>query len=233
MNGKISHLPKDLREQLNRRLDDGERHDRILAWLNSLPEVRALAAADFAGRPISKQNLYEWTQHSFRRWKVRQNALAFASEDLAEASASDSSSTAGLTDKLVQWLALRFAASAHTLLPADDEPETDLRRLRQLAADIIALRRGDLYSRRVALEEKRFDLQATQTQEAREEEFWEWTERSDIRQQLEEQIETQLEERRAWHETLRASIPEIAPFLPKKPQPRQVPDETSAPAALI
>ena len=233
MNGKISHLPKNIREQLNRRLDDGERHNRILGWLNSLPEVRALVVANFASRPISKQNLYEWTQHSFRHWKIRENALAFASEDLADASSSDACSTANLTEKLVQWLALRFAASAHTILPADGEPETALRSLRQLAADIIALRRGDLYSRRVALEEQRLALQATQAKEAREEEFWEWAERPDIREHLEEQIEAQLEERRAWHDTLRAAAPEIAPYMPKRPQPSPVLDETLAPAALI
>ncbi len=225
MNGKISHLPQSIREQLNRRLSDGERRSRILAWLNSLPEVKALLASDFAGRPISKQNLYEWTQHGFRQWKLRQNALAFATEDAADTPATDICSTPQLTEKLIQWLALRFAASAHALAPADDEPETDLRRLRQFAADIVALRRGDLYSRRIALEEKRLALQAAETEELREQEFWQWTRRRDIRAKL----ETQIDKERAWHDQLRSAIPEIAPFLPQKPQPRPAPDETSTP----
>ncbi len=229
MNGKISHLPQSVREQLNRRLSDGERPSRTLAWLNSLPDVQALIASEFAGRPVSKQNLYEWTRHGFRQWKLRQNALDFATQNLADAPAADSCSTSNLTQKLVQWLALRFAASAHTLVPADDEPETDLRCLRQIAADIVALRRGDLYSRRVALEEKRLALRTAKTQELREEEFWQWTRRRDIRARL----ETQMAQQRAWHDQLRAAIPELAPFLPPKPQSNSDPDETSTPAALI
>ena len=229
MNGKIAHLPKSIREQLNRRLDDGERHDRLLAWLNALPKVRALIASDFAGRPVSKQNLSEWTRHSFRQWKLRQTAFSFATEDLTDSRSSKTCSTTILTDKLVQWVALHFAASAHNLAPADDGPETDLRRLRQLAADIIALRRGDLYSRRVAIEEQRLALLTAEADEAREDEFWAWTKRPEIREQLEEEFEKQC----AWRDTLIAAAPEIAPFLTKNPKSKPVPDETSSPAALI
>lgn len=230
MKGKIAHLPKPIREQLNRRLDNAERHDRILAWLNSLPEVQALIASDFDGVPISKQNLYQWTQHGFRLWQNRQNALAFATEDLDDSAASPS--TANLTDKLVQWVALRFAASAHTLTPADAEPETDLRHLRHIAADIIALRRGDLYSRRIALEEKRLDLLVAREEEALEDEFWEWTNRPDIRQELKAEFEAEFEKRRALLDAIRATAPQVAPFLPTK-KTKPLPDETTTPAALI
>jgi hypothetical protein len=229
MNGKISHLPKSIREQLNRRLDDAERHDRILAWLNSLPEVRALVASDFAGRPVSKQNLHEWARHGFRQWQLRKNASAFATQDLTDGLSAKNCSAASLTEKLVLWVALHFAASAHNLAPAGDEPEVDLHHLQHIAADIIALRRGDLYARRVAIEEKRLALQAAEATEAREDEFWAWTKRRDIREQLEEEFEKQ----RSWHQTLIAAAPEIAPYLAKKTKPRPGLDETSAPAALI
>ena len=49
-NGKIARLPKPLREELNRRLDNGEPARRLLPWLNSLPAVRALLAAEFGGK---------------------------------------------------------------------------------------------------------------------------------------------------------------------------------------
>jgi hypothetical protein len=232
MNGKIAHLPKPIREQLNRRLDNAERHDRVLTWLNSLPEVQAQVASEFDGVPVSKQNLYQYSQHGFRLWKNRQNALAFAAEDLAASEASDTCSTSSLTDKLIQWVALRFAASAHTLTPADDEPESDLRHLRHIAADIIALRRGDLYSRRVAVEEQRLALQAARDEQTLEHKFWEWTQRPDIREQLEDEFEEEFEKRRAWHDTLRAAVPEIAPFLCTK-KTKSLPDEADTPAALI
>ena len=158
MNGKIASLPNHLRQQLNRRLDDAEPHQRLLTWLNSLPEVQRILAADFAGRPISKQNLHEWSLYGFRNWKMRQNALDFATLLDTDVPAGQPAPAPSLPDKLVQWLALRFAACAQSLAPADQQPDQDLRRLRYLAADIFALRRGDLYSRRVALEERRLAL---------------------------------------------------------------------------
>jgi hypothetical protein len=38
--GKIGRLPKAVQEQLNRRLEKGERGGPLAAWLNSLPEVQ-------------------------------------------------------------------------------------------------------------------------------------------------------------------------------------------------
>jgi molybdopterin molybdotransferase len=49
----------------NRRLEQGEQGRSLVAWLNSLPEVRAVLAAEFAGKPIREQNLPEWRQHGF------------------------------------------------------------------------------------------------------------------------------------------------------------------------
>ncbi|MGA3268466.1 MAG: hypothetical protein ABSE16_16780 [Verrucomicrobiota bacterium] len=48
-NGKIGRLPKTILEQLNRRLENGEIGRPLVAWLNSLPEVQALLAAEFEG----------------------------------------------------------------------------------------------------------------------------------------------------------------------------------------
>ena len=44
-NGKIVRLPREVRQQLNRRLQDGEQGKKLVAWLNALPEVQAIAAA--------------------------------------------------------------------------------------------------------------------------------------------------------------------------------------------
>jgi hypothetical protein len=63
---KIARLPHSLREQLNRRLHDGEPAAPILEWLNALPEVQAILADSFEGRPINPTNLTEW-----RRWLPR------------------------------------------------------------------------------------------------------------------------------------------------------------------
>ena len=44
--GKIARLPKEIREQLNRRLEDGETGVEVSTWLNGLPECQKLVAED-------------------------------------------------------------------------------------------------------------------------------------------------------------------------------------------
>ena len=43
---KIARFPRQIREQLNHRLDCSEKTRLILAWLNSLPEVQAILAEE-------------------------------------------------------------------------------------------------------------------------------------------------------------------------------------------
>ena len=51
-NGKIARLPRVVREQLNRRLQNGEQGKTLAAWLNSLPAVVVMLATEFDGKPI-------------------------------------------------------------------------------------------------------------------------------------------------------------------------------------
>src|SRR6185436_19175686 len=67
--GKIARLPNEVREQLNQRLQDGEPGEDLLRWLNRLPKVRKVLAAQFGGRPINKQNLSDWRLGGYRDWE--------------------------------------------------------------------------------------------------------------------------------------------------------------------
>jgi hypothetical protein len=51
--GKIARLPHQIREQLNRRLHNGEEGRQAIEWLNALPEVQAALAAEFDGQLIT------------------------------------------------------------------------------------------------------------------------------------------------------------------------------------
>ncbi len=74
--GKIARLPRDIREELNERLERSEASPHLLAWLNGLKEVKKLLRDEFDGVPISKQNLSEWRQGGFQEWLVRQELWA-------------------------------------------------------------------------------------------------------------------------------------------------------------
>lgn len=71
--GKIGSLPREIREEINERLLDGQLAPEILPWLNALPAVRDR----LAGRPragsgevaeITDGNLSEWRAGGFREW---------------------------------------------------------------------------------------------------------------------------------------------------------------------
>jgi hypothetical protein len=74
--GKISRLPREIREQVNQRLDAGEPGNRLVSWLNRLPAVRGLLAAEFGGAAINEQNLTNWKQGGFREWRMQQEVAA-------------------------------------------------------------------------------------------------------------------------------------------------------------
>ena len=81
--GKIARLPRAVRDQLNQRLDDGQPAKQLVAWLNSLPEVQAVLAAEFHAHPVTEGNLTHWRHGGFADWQRLQDQR-FSLSDLAE-----------------------------------------------------------------------------------------------------------------------------------------------------
>src|SRR5258708_4747582 len=73
--GKIARLPKEIRNELNERLQDGERGVDLVVWLNDLPKVQETLAQFFHGRPVTEQNLSEWRWGGYNDWGRHQAAL--------------------------------------------------------------------------------------------------------------------------------------------------------------
>ena len=141
--GKVGRLPAELREELNVRLENGEEAKPLLVWLNGLPEVKELLAEQFAGCPISKQNLSEWRQGGFREWLVRQQ-LSEQAEGLELCAAGIEAQSEGLlVDNLATVVAARYAG---LLADWDGEPgeafEGRARVLRGLCHDVVRLQRS-------------------------------------------------------------------------------------------
>jgi hypothetical protein len=78
--GKIARLPGDIRRQINLRLFNGKSAGDILPWLNELPEVKEVLAAEFAGAPVNDRNLSNWRVTGYRRWQMEQGRLAVMKE---------------------------------------------------------------------------------------------------------------------------------------------------------
>ena len=69
--GKIDRLPSAVRDELCRRMRDGERDKELIAWLNSLPDVQARLALYFGGRPVTSANMSHWRAGGYAEWFSR------------------------------------------------------------------------------------------------------------------------------------------------------------------
>ncbi len=221
-NGKIARLTREIRDSLNRRLQDGEPGVRLVAWLNGLPDTQRVLATDFGGRNISEQNLSEWKAGGYRDWLARQETLAQARELAADAKELTAATDGKLTDHLATVLAARYAAA---LSSWDGEVTEEFRRklrlLRSLCQDIVELRRGDHSGARLNLEQERLTREREKTEEEVVEHFKRWAKNPEVRDWLlKDWISPEERERR---------IREIYGLSPKPPEEASTDGPESSP----
>jgi hypothetical protein len=175
--GKIARLPREIREELNRRLEDGAGGESLLDWLNALPAVQSVVAGQFAGVPISKQNLSEWRTGGFAEWQARQEMMADARELAADAAELQAVTGGQLTDHLATVLGARYASA---LAGWDGQPGEEFRQklkvLRGMCQDIVELRRGDHSGARLQMDRERMEQKREKTDAEVVAQFEEWAE---------------------------------------------------------
>lgn len=66
--GKIARLPASIRDEVCRRMHDGQTASQIIPWLHTLPEVLKVLDTHFGEEPISPQNLSEWRGGGYQDW---------------------------------------------------------------------------------------------------------------------------------------------------------------------
>ena len=182
--GKIARLPDSIRQQLNSRLLDAESGPALLDWLNSLPEVQTVLAAEFEGRAINPTNLSEWRNGGYRDWQVRHDALNFLGS-LRDHDALGHEALPQLDpEQLAHWVILQFAAATQALESDPASPNSRWSRLHELCADVARLRRTQLLGQHLELERQWLALEQTKTRDQKEKEFWAWTKRPDIQDRL-------------------------------------------------
>jgi hypothetical protein len=183
--GKIARLPLALRTELNQRLAANQDGAVLLEWLNAVPGVPAMLAHDFAGEPITKQNLYEWRQGGFLEWQTQQEMFDEA-RDLAANSGPVSATT---NHDLAEQLAAVIAGKFTSLLAGWDGTEdrafdAKLRVLTKFNQNLAVLRRANHSAARLRMDQAPYkrEEQRLVAEAAREEE------RSEVRRQVFEQM---------------------------------------------
>jgi len=182
-NGKIARLPLAIRQELNRRLQDGERGSSLAEWLNGRPEVQAILAAQFNGAPISQDNLSQWRKGGYKNWEDAQKAV----QDVAVLFEKSASVQEAAKDELAQRMSVLVAAKmAGELIGLDALPEgaRKSRRWRELLSNLALLRRGDCQGERLKVEREKLGFRRELHQRERETEFWQWIQKAEYRDKI-------------------------------------------------
>ena len=146
--GKIARLPRALQTEVNRRLAAGDPSRILLAWLNAQPEVQTVLAAEFAGKPIREQNLSAWRKNGYQKWLLHHRAWEMTQ-------ATTSTPDQPLTDQMAGWVTAHYMLAIRKLMEAGPGGGPDLKTLRTLLHDVVAVRRGDHRAARVQMEWER------------------------------------------------------------------------------
>lgn len=154
--GKIARLPLAIREELNRRLLEGQSGTKILPWLNELPEVKAVLEEDFEGLRVSDNNLSEWRKGGYAEWLARREKLD-ATRELAQFAADLTKAGNGsLSDGAAAIAAGKLLEVLEGLGDATPSPET----LDALTLALSRLRAGDHVAEKLRLTTLRLDQTA-------------------------------------------------------------------------
>lgn len=156
--GKIARLPHAIREQVNLRMQNGETALRVAEWLNALPEVAALLAAEFDGQPVNEINLSNWKLGGYRDWEAQQEALEAVRRFGGDAAELSQAANGQLADHIAVCLTARIAMALQKPETEVEDPAAELQRLRLLCADLVALRKGDHNAQWLKMEREKLDL---------------------------------------------------------------------------
>ncbi len=165
-NGKIARLPRSIRDELNRRLDDGEPGVRLVEWLNGQPEVRDVLQSEFGGRPINEQNLSEWKTRGFREWVRHREAceklrwMTERADDLEE-----EADGLEISDRLGSILAAELANFAEKVLEEITDPKERWQRMQEFLRELRHLRYEDHCGQRIQLQRERWKREAERQDE--------------------------------------------------------------------
>jgi len=155
--GKIARLPKEVREELNQRLQNGEAAAPLVEWLNGLPTVQEVLKTQFEGNPVSEQNLSEWRNGGYREWEAQQQATGILRDtriwaDLLNQSMGD----VGISDCLATVVATEMTNLARTMLAEETDSMKRWKLLGQVNKQLSRMRRQDHQMVRVMIQRDRW-----------------------------------------------------------------------------
>jgi hypothetical protein len=155
--GKIACFPASIREELNRRLFNGENGKHLVAWLNALPEALAAVNREFDGKPISKNNLSYWRKTGYQLWKDAREKREVAAALIRESPGMPEAEQQALS-KRINAIFIGDILMQLRRMDAMREGSRKSRLQRDLLNRFVALQNSRHNGERVRLQNKRMDF---------------------------------------------------------------------------
>jgi hypothetical protein len=164
--GKIGRLPKTIRDDLGRRIEDGEPGKESVKWLNGEPRVQEILKEQFGGRAITEQNLSEWKQRGHPEWLRHEETRSLVSK-LTEQSDDLDEAADGMeiSDRLDSILAAELASLAEKLLEEVTDPKERWQRFQEVLREFRYFRHEGNNSRRNQLQRQRWEREVERQDE--------------------------------------------------------------------
>ena len=154
--GKIARLPKELRQELNTRLSNGEAGESLVVWLNGLPEVQAIMNAEFEGMPIREQNISEWRKGGYLDALNADDAVDVVERlrgGAAEWKEDEAEANADLGAAMEHYLSSRQALESERAADLEGEEKWEL--WDRMCLEVLRLRQAEMQAEKLKLAEER------------------------------------------------------------------------------
>jgi hypothetical protein len=161
----------------------------LVQWLNGLPEVQAVMAAEFNAKPIAERNLSAWKTGGYMSWQQDQQAREGLASFLEEAGGLQDAAKEGLTERMAVFVSVRMALQLKKMDSLPDGAEKS-KIWSQLLGSLVLLRRGDVQGEKILVEREKLGFRRELHQREREAEFWQWIEKEEYRDQILEKLLT-------------------------------------------
>jgi hypothetical protein len=144
--GKVARLPAGVREEINRRLYDGQTGKQIIRWLK-------IAPGDAAGYPdISDSNITQWRQGGYQEW-LKSEAQVERTRERAELSMRLAKAAGG---SLAQSILARIAGDIDDKL--DGLSDEDVEKMQPLLNTLVDAEKARLKAIEVGQKGEALDL---------------------------------------------------------------------------
>lgn len=160
---KISRLPREIRDELNLRILNGEPGSVILPWLNALPEMQEVIAKFFPhDGPVTDNNLSTWRNGQYAKWEERRERLQATKEN-----AKFAADLAGAGKNAASKGAAEILAGSILQLLEATEGKLDPKEFKSLVASVVMLRGAEIEQQRAELEKEKLKRKDAEIQIAR------------------------------------------------------------------